>query len=48
MDNSVSVSLKDNGKSATIAVGATNGPRFAEFIDSQLDGLYAAFLKSEE
>jgi ParB family chromosome partitioning protein len=48
MDNSVSVSLKDNGKSATIAVGATNGPRFAAFIASQLDGLYAAFLKSEE
>jgi ParB family chromosome partitioning protein len=45
-DKSVSVSLKDNGKTATIALGATDGPRFAAFITEKLDDLYEAFRKS--
>jgi ParB family chromosome partitioning protein len=48
IDRSVSVNLKDNGKTATIAIGAADGPRFAEFITRQLDGLYEAFRKSEQ
>ncbi len=45
-DNSVSVSVKDNGKTATIALGETNGSRFAAWISDNLDGLYEAFRKS--
>jgi ParB family chromosome partitioning protein len=46
-DKSVSVRLKDNGKTATLAVGSTDGLRFASFINRQLDDLYQAFRQSE-
>jgi ParB family chromosome partitioning protein len=46
-DKSVSVRLKDNGKTATLAVGSTDGLRFASFITEQLDDLYQAFRLSE-
>ncbi|MBA3448918.1 MAG: plasmid partitioning protein RepB [Pseudaminobacter sp.] len=46
-DKSISVSLKDNGKRATIALWAADGPRFAAFITGTLDDLYEAFRKSE-
>lgn len=46
-DKSVSVRVKDNGKTATLAVGATDGIRFASFISGQLDDLYQAFRQSE-
>ena len=45
-DKMVSVSLKNDGKTATIAIGATDGPRFASFIAGQLDDLYEVFRKS--
>lgn len=47
-DKSVSVRVKDNGKTATFTVGATDGLRFASFIKTQLDGLYEAFRASEQ
>jgi ParB family chromosome partitioning protein len=47
-DNSVSVKLKDNGKTATIALGEADGIRFASFISDRLDDLYQDFRKSEE
>lgn len=46
-DKSISVRMKDNGKTATITVGAADGPRFASFIKGQLDDLYEAFRHSE-
>jgi ParB family transcriptional regulator, chromosome partitioning protein len=46
-DKSVSVSLKDNGKTATLALGAANGSLFASFIAGQLDELYGAFMRSK-
>jgi len=46
-DNSVSIRMKDNGKTATFTVGATDGSRFAAFIKGQLDDLYEAFRKSQ-
>jgi ParB family chromosome partitioning protein len=45
-DRSVNVKLQNNGKTATIALSAANGSRFAEFITDRLDDLYQAFLKS--
>ncbi|PAP97574.1 plasmid partitioning protein RepB (plasmid) [Mesorhizobium mediterraneum] len=45
-DKTVSVSLKDNGKTAVIAVGEAEGSRFAAFIAGQLDDLFEAFRKS--
>lgn len=47
-DKSVSVRMKDNGKTATLAVGAADGLRFASFINGQLEDLYEAFRKSEQ
>ncbi|WEX12435.1 plasmid partitioning protein RepB [Chelativorans sp. AA-79] len=44
-DRSVSVRLKDNGKSATLAIGNADGPKFAAFIAERLDDLYEAFRK---
>jgi len=46
-DKSVSVRMRDNGKTATLAIGATDGLRFASFIGEQLDDLYQAFRQSE-
>ncbi len=46
-DNSVSVTLKRSGKTATLAIGAANGTRFADWISSNLSDLYEAFRKSE-
>jgi len=45
-DKTVSVSLKDNGKTTMIAVGEAEGSRFAAFIAGQLDDLFEAFRKS--
>lgn len=47
-DKSVSVKLTKTAKRATIAVEAKDGPRFAEFITTQLESLYEAFRKSEK
>lgn len=47
-DKSVSVKLTTTAKRATIAVEAKDGPRFAEFITTQLESLYEAFRKSEK
>ena len=47
-DKSVSVTLKDNGKTATLALGAADGSRFASFISGKLGDLYEAFRKSEK
>jgi ParB family chromosome partitioning protein len=46
-DKSVSVTLKRSGKTATLAIGAANGTRFADWISSNLSDLYEAFRKSE-
>jgi ParB family chromosome partitioning protein len=46
-DKSVSVTLKRSGKTAAITLGAVNGPRFADWISSNLGDLYEAFRKSE-
>lgn len=46
-DRSVSVTLKQSGKTATLAIGAANGTRFADWISSNLGDLYEAFRKSE-
>ncbi len=47
-DRSVCVSVKKTPKKALIAVEATDGPRFADFITGQLDSLYEAFRRSEK
>jgi ParB family chromosome partitioning protein len=47
-DKKVSVRLKKAGKTATLAIGAADGPRFAEWISSNLSSLYEAFRKSEK
>lgn len=47
-DKKVSVRLKNAGKTATLAIGAADGPRFAEWISSNLSSLYEAFRKSEK
>lgn len=46
-DNSVSVSVKRSGKTATIALREVNGTRFADWISSNLGDLYESFRKSE-
>lgn len=46
-DSSVSVTFKKSGKTATIAIGAVNGVRFADWISGQLDTLYQEFTRSE-
>jgi ParB family chromosome partitioning protein len=47
-DKSVSATIKQNGKSATLALGAANGPRFAEWLSRNLDTLYASFQNDEK
>lgn len=47
-DKSVSVKLTKTAKRATIALEAKDGPRFAEYITSQLESLYQAFRESEK
>lgn len=47
-DRSISATLKRSGRTATIALGSANGPRFAEWISDNLDSLYEAFKKSEK
>ncbi|TIV78480.1 MAG: plasmid partitioning protein RepB [Mesorhizobium sp.] len=47
-DKSVRVSLKANGKTATIAIGAVNGPLFAAYITDRLDDLYADWQSKQE
>jgi len=47
-DRSVSVKLKGNGKTATLAIGAANGPSFAEYITERLDDLYADWKLKQE
>lgn len=45
-DRRVSVKLTTNAKKGVIAVEASDGIPFAEFITTQLDALYAAFRAS--
>ena len=47
-DKSVSVVIKQNGKSATLALSAANGPRFADWLSRNLDQLYASFQSEEK
>ncbi len=47
-DSSVSVAFKRSRNAATIALGAVDGPRFAEWISSNLSDLYEAFRMSEK
>ncbi|TIW59709.1 MAG: plasmid partitioning protein RepB [Mesorhizobium sp.] len=47
-DKSIRVSLKTNGKIATIAIGAVNGPLFATYITERLDDLYADWQSKQE
>ena len=46
-DKSVSAVIRQSGKSATLALGAANGPRFADWLSRNLDQLYESF-RSEE
>jgi ParB family chromosome partitioning protein len=45
-DKSVSVTFKQSGKTATIALKSANGTSFAHFIAGRLDELYEAFQRS--
>lgn len=47
-DKSVTVTLKRSGKGTTIALGAANGARFAEWISNNLGELYEAYKQSEK
>ncbi|KAB2684180.1 plasmid partitioning protein RepB [Brucella tritici] len=47
-DKSVSAVIKQNGKSATLALSAANGPRFADWLSRNLDELYASFQSEEK
>ncbi|MEO9340985.1 plasmid partitioning protein RepB [Mesorhizobium sp. SB112] len=47
-DNSVTVRLNNNGKTATIALGAISGPLFASYITERLDDLYADWKSKQE
>lgn len=47
-DKSVNVVVKKTGKTATLALGAVNGQRFAEWISRNLDTLYASFRDEEK
>jgi ParB family chromosome partitioning protein len=47
-DKSVSVTLKQSGKTATLALGAMNGTRFADWISDNLTDLYERFRASAE
>lgn len=46
-DKSVNVTIKKTGKTATMALGAADGQRFAEWISRNLDTLYASFRDDE-
>lgn len=46
-DKAVSVKLRNNGKTATLAIGNADGPRFAAFISQRLDALYDEFRKED-
>lgn len=46
-DKSVNATIKQSGKTATLALSAANGPRFAEWISRNLDTLYASFSDEE-
>lgn len=48
LDKSVSAVIKQNGKSATLALSAANGPRFADWLSRNLDELYASFQSEEK
>ena len=45
-DGAVSVTFKKSAKKGVIAVEASDGPQFAEFITNQLESLYKAFRES--
>lgn len=47
-DRAVTATIKQNGKSATLVVGSSKGPRFAEWLSNNLDTLYASFQSQEE
>lgn len=47
-DKSVNAVIKQNGKSATLALSAANGPRFADWISRNLEELYALFQNEEK
>ncbi len=47
-DKTVSAVIKQNGKSATLALSAANGPRFADWLSRNLDELYASFQSEEK
>ncbi len=47
-DRSVSATIKRNGKVATLAIGSTDGPRFADWLSRNLDTLYTSFREEEE
>lgn len=47
-DKSVSAVIKQNGKSATLALSAANGPRFADWLSRNLDDLYESFKREEQ
>jgi len=47
-DKSVNVVVKRTGKTATLALGAANGQRFADWISRNLDTLYASFRDEEK
>lgn len=47
-DKTVSAVIKQNGKSATLALSAANGPRFADWLSRNLDELYASFQNEEK
>ncbi|MBC2887172.1 plasmid partitioning protein RepB [Ochrobactrum sp. CM-21-5] len=47
-DKSVNAVIKQNGKTATLALSSANGPHFAEWISRNLDALYASFQNEEE
>lgn len=47
-DKSVNISFKQTSRTATMAIGSANGPRFAQWISRNLDTLYASFKEDEE
>lgn len=47
-DKSVNVVIRQNSKTATLAMSAANGHRFAQWISRNLDTLYASFKDDEK
>ncbi|NWJ27461.1 plasmid partitioning protein RepB [Rhizobium sp. RM] len=47
-DNAVRVQFSQTAKKGVLSVEAKDGPKFAEYISSQLESLYAAFRRSEK